>query len=77
MLEQAELQHFDTLSGEQAKQYARQLLERLGRQLKFEQTKNQALNFELMRLKQWRFGSSRRAWTARRSNSLTPNSKPS
>ena len=58
MLEQAELQHFDTLSGEQAKQYARQLLERLGRQLKFEQTKNQALNFELMRLKQWRFGSS-------------------
>jgi len=58
MLEQDELQHFDTLSGEQAKQYARQLLERLGRQLKFEQTKNQALNFEIARLKQWRFGSS-------------------
>ena len=58
MLELDELEHFDTLSGEQAKQYARQLLELLGRQLKFEQTKNQALNFELMRLKQWRFGTS-------------------
>jgi len=58
MLESAELLQLNTLSGEQAMQYARQLLERLSRQLKFEQTKNQALNFELMRLKQWRFGSS-------------------
>jgi transposase len=55
-----------------AAQYARQLIERLGAQLatseaelkteqaklKFEQAKNQALNLEVMRLKQWRFGSS-------------------
>ncbi len=65
MLEQDELQHLDTLSGEQAKQYAIELVSRLRTslqnsevRLKFEQTKNQALNFELMRLKQWRFGSS-------------------
>ena len=55
-----------------AAQYARQLIVRLGAQLatseaelkteqaklKFEQAKNQALNLEVMRLKQWRFGSS-------------------
>lgn len=58
MLEQDELQKLDTFTGEQAQHYARELIGRLSRQLKFEQTKNQALNFELMRLKQWRFGSS-------------------
>lgn len=58
MLEPADLLELDALSGESAKQHARQLIERLSRQLKFEQTKNQALNFELARLKQWRFGSS-------------------
>ena len=58
MLEPADLLELDTLSGEPARQYARQLIERLSKQLKFEQTKNQALNFELARLKQWRFGSS-------------------
>lgn len=65
MLEQADLLELDALRGESAKQHARQLLERLSAQLtsskaqlKFEQAKNQALNLEVMRLKQWRFGSS-------------------
>ena len=65
MLEQADLLELDALSGESAKQHARKLIERLGAQLtsseaklKFEQAKNQALNIEVMRLKQWRFGSS-------------------
>jgi transposase len=65
MLEQAELLQLDALNGEQAKQHARHLIERLSVQLKieqtklkFEQTKNQALNFEIARLKQWRFGTS-------------------
>jgi transposase len=58
MLEPADLLQLDALSGEPARQHARQLIERLSRQLKFEQAKNQALNIEVMRLKQWRFGSS-------------------
>ena len=65
MLEQDELQYLDTLGGEQAKQYTIELVSRLRTslqssevRLKFEQTKNQALTFELMRLKQWRFGTS-------------------
>lgn len=37
---------------------ARELIERLQTQLKLEQTKKAALNFELARLKQWRFGKS-------------------
>ena len=48
----------EALGQDQAAQYARQLIQRLGAQLKFEQAKNQALNFEVARLKQWRFGSS-------------------
>lgn len=65
MLDAADLLELDTLSGDAAKQHARQLIERLSAQLqieqtklKFEQSKNQALNIEVMRLKQWRFGSS-------------------
>ena len=64
MLEPADLLQLDALSGKAARQYARQLIERLGTQLtieqaklKFEQARNQALNIEVMRLKQWRFGS--------------------
>ena len=34
------------------------LLERLQGELKFQKTRNDALNFEVMRLKRWRFGSS-------------------
>ena len=36
----------------------RQLIERLQAQVKFEQTRNEALNYEIARLKRWRFGSS-------------------
>ena len=39
-------------------QELRDLLERLQGELKFQKTRNDALNFELARLKRWRFGSS-------------------
>ena len=50
----------DTLSdgAQQTMQELRALLERLQGELKFKQTKIDALNFEVMRLKRWRFGSS-------------------
>ncbi len=54
-----------TLSEQQLVADARELIEKLRaqvqaqhKQLKFEQTKNAALTFELARLKQWRFGKS-------------------
>jgi transposase len=76
-----DLQQLATLSGAQAMQYARQLIERLSAQihteqeqrrvqqaqLKFEQTKNAALTFELARLKQWRFGTSSESMDAAQS----------
>jgi transposase len=37
---------------------SREVIERLQAQVKFEQTRNEALNFEIARLKRWRFGSS-------------------
>ena len=37
---------------------SQQLIERLQAQIKFERTRNEALNFEIARLKRWRFGSS-------------------
>jgi transposase len=65
MLEQADPQQLQALGDNQAAQYARELIARLlnvstsqAQQLKFEQTKNQALALELARLKQWRFGQS-------------------
>ena len=50
----------DALSdgAQQTMQELRALLERLQGELKFKQTKIDALNFEVMRLKRWRFGSS-------------------
>ncbi len=36
----------------------RELIERMQRELAFEKTRNEALNFEIARLKRWRFGSS-------------------
>ena len=39
-------------------QKLRQLLARVQGELKFQQTRNEALNFEIARLKRWRFGSS-------------------
>ena len=35
---------------------SRELIERLQADLKFKQTKIEALNFEIARLKRWRFG---------------------
>ena len=58
MLEHADDLQLNALGEDEAAQYARQLIQRLAAQLKFEQAKNQALNFEIARLKQWRFGSS-------------------
>ena len=56
MLSPDDVQQLDALSADQALVYARQVIERLGKKLQFEQTKNAALAFELARLKQWRFG---------------------
>jgi transposase len=42
----------------QALQELRDLLERLQGELKFQKARNEALNFEVARLKRWRFGSS-------------------
>ena len=36
----------------------RDLIERIQAELQFEKTRNEALNFEIARLKRWRFGSS-------------------
>lgn len=65
MLTTDDTQQLDSLGGAQALVHARQLIERLRAQiqaeqaqLKFEQTRNAALNLELARLKQWRFGRS-------------------
>jgi transposase len=65
MLEQVDTQQLHALGDDQAAQYARELIAHLvklstsqAQQLHFEQTKNAALNFELARLKQWRFGKS-------------------
>ncbi len=38
-------------------QALRELIERMQAELKFEKTRNEALNFEIARLKRWRFGS--------------------
>jgi transposase len=74
MLSPDDVLQLDTLRGAQALLYARQLIERLRTQiqaeqaqLKFEQTRNAALNFELARLKQWRFGSSSESMDATQS----------
>lgn len=58
MLQQDELQKLHALDGAEAKQHASTVIQRLMAQVKFEQTKNQALTFELARLKHWRFGQS-------------------
>jgi transposase len=81
MFNSDDLQQLDALSGDQALAHARQIIARLSVQilaeqeqrrveqvqLKFEQTKNAALNFELARLKQWRFGSSSESMDAQQS----------
>lgn len=72
MLETPELQQLHALEGNQAKQFALEVIERLmltsarqtqelarqTQELTFKQTKIEALSFEVARLKQWRFGKS-------------------
>ena len=51
-------EQLQTLGAHQAAADACELIERLQSEVKFKQTKIDALNFELARLKQWRFGKS-------------------
>lgn len=46
----------DASAGVQTVQELRALLERMQAELQFEKTRNEALNFEIARLKRWRFG---------------------
>ena len=62
MLEASDAQTLDPRpapdSGPDSMQGMRALIERMQADLKFEKTRNEALNFEIARLKRWRFGSS-------------------
>ena len=62
MLEASDAQTLDTQpahdSGHDSMQGMRDLIERMQTELKFNQTKVEALNFEIARLKRWPFGSS-------------------
>jgi transposase len=58
MLEGPQTNTIDTLSAQDSLQELRDLIERMQGELKFEKTRNEALNFEIARLKRWRFGSS-------------------
>ena len=58
MLEAAATPTQDTSPASDSVLVWRELIERLQAQVKFEQTRNEALNFEIARLKRWRFGTS-------------------
>jgi transposase len=58
MLEGSDAQTLDTRPAVDAVLKLRELVDRLQGELKFNQTKIEALNFEIARLKRWRFGSS-------------------
>jgi transposase len=58
MLEGSDTQMLDTPPADDAVLVPRDLIERLQAELKFNQTKIEALNFEIARLKRWRFGTS-------------------
>ncbi|MDE2394229.1 MAG: IS66 family transposase [Burkholderiales bacterium] len=61
MLEGADAQNPDAATrgaAGEAMLVSRELFERMQAELKFERTRNEALNFEITRLKRWRFGSS-------------------
>ena len=58
MLEASETPALDSPSGADAVRSMQELIERMQAELKFNQTKIEALNFEIARLKRWRFGSS-------------------
>ena len=59
MLEAAQTPSPDCPSGADAVRSMQALIERMQAELKFNQTKIDALNFEIARLKRWRFGSDR------------------
>ena len=48
----------DTAPAADAVQELRDLIERMQAEIRFEKTRNEALNFEIARLKRWRFGTS-------------------
>ena len=58
MLEGPDLHTPDTPRADDAAQAMRDLIERLQGEIRFEKARNEALNFEIARLKRWRFGSS-------------------
>ena len=58
MLEASDAQTLDTQPADDSVLVSRDLIERLQGELKFHKTRNEALNFEIARLKRWRFGSS-------------------
>lgn len=58
MLDASDTPTLDTSPAGDSVSALRDLIERLQAQVKFEQTRNEALNFEIARLKRWRFGSS-------------------
>ena len=58
MLEASDAPSLDTLQVPDSVLVPRDLIERMQAELKFSQTRIEALNFEIARLKRWRFGSS-------------------
>ncbi|SCC93023.1 transposase [Thiomonas sp. X19] len=58
MLDALDSDRLQALGDDPAAQYARAVIARMQADLKFKQTKIEALSFELARLKQWRFGHS-------------------
>ena len=58
MLRASDTTAVDAPTGQETVSVPRSLIEQLQTELKFKQTKIEALNFELARLKRWRFGSS-------------------
>lgn len=58
MLEGSNAHTLDTPCADDAVLVSRGVLERMQAELKFEKIRNEALNFEIARLKRWRFGSS-------------------
>jgi transposase len=57
MLEAPDAHTTDAHTADDVVLVSRDLLDRLQAELKFEKTRNEALNFEVARLKRWRFGS--------------------
>jgi len=58
MLEDTNTAALESSSDVQTVMVSRELFERLQGELKFSQARIEALNFEVARLKKWRFGSS-------------------